>query len=92
MEFRIKIDEKFNGGKRYTPQVGTSGLKIGKFTLLSLEWGNIFKQSVHFHTSRIMCESFSTEQEALDIIEEYKKYLIDQEGKEIKKTIYKTVK
>ena len=92
MEFRIQIEEKRNGEKRYIPQVGTPRLRIGKFDFLSIEWENILKYDWVYMSTQVMYESHSTEQSALDVIEGYKKQLIEEEGKEIVKTTYKPVK
>ena len=92
MEFRIQIEEKRNGGKRYIPQVGTPRLRIGKFDFLSVEWENILKYDWGYMSNQVMYESHFTEQSALDVIEGYKKQLIEEEGKEIVKTTYKPVK
>jgi hypothetical protein len=92
MEFRIQIKEQRNGTKRYIPQVGIPRLRIGKFDFLSIEWENIIKSGVGYMEAQSMYESHSTEQDALDIIEGYKKYLIEEEGKETKNITYKTIK
>lgn len=92
MEFRIQIKEKRNGEKRYIPQVGTPRLRIGKFDFLSIEWENIIKYDWGYMPTQVMYESHFTEQSALDVIEGYKKQLIEEEGKEIVKTTYKPVK
>ena len=92
MEFRIQIEEKRNGEKRYIPQVGTPRLRIGKFDFLSVEWESIIKSGWGYMSAQLMYESHSTEQSALDIIEGYKKYLMEEEGKKIVKTTYKPVK
>jgi hypothetical protein len=47
---------------------------------------------VGYMEAQSMYESHSTEQDALDIIEGYKKYLIEEEGKETKNITYKTIK
>ena len=92
MEFRIQIEEKRNGEKRYIPQVGTPRLRIGKFDFLSIEWENILKYDLGYMSTQVMYESHFTEQSALDVIEGYKKQLIEEEGKEIVKTTYKPAK
>ncbi len=92
MEFRIQIKEQRNGTKRYIPQVGTPRLRIGKFDFLPIGWENIIKSGWGYMSAQLMYESHSTEQDALDIIEGYKKYLIEEEGRETKKTTYKPVK
>lgn len=89
--YRIKIEEKNNGDKWYIPQVGTPRLKIGKFDFLSTEWKNLIEDTTSFWISSIAQTSYDTEQKALDIIEEYKQYLIDEKGKEVKSTTYKMI-
>lgn len=92
MEFRIQIEEKRNGTKRYIPQVGTPRLRIGKFDFLSVGWENIIKSGWGYMSAQVMYESHSTEQEALDIIEGYKKYIFEEEQKVTINTTYKPVK
>jgi hypothetical protein len=43
-------------------------------------------------SAQLMYESHSTEQEALDIIEGYKKYIFEEEQKVTIKTTYKPVR
>lgn len=92
MEFRIQIEEKRNGEKRYIPQVGTPRLRIGKFDFLSVEWENVLRYDWGYMSTQVMYESHPTEQSALEVIEGYKKQLMEEEGKEIVKTTYKPVK
>jgi len=92
MEFRIQIEEKRNGTMRYIPQVGTPRLRIGKFDFLPIEWENIIKSGWGYMSAQLMYESHSTEQEALDIIDRYKKYIFEEEQKVTIKTTYKPVK
>lgn len=91
MKYRIEIEERNNGEKRYTPQVGIPSLKIGKFDFLSMKWGNIIKDNTSFFYTSYIQYSYNTEQEALDVIEGYKKYLIAEKGKETKSTTHKIV-
>jgi hypothetical protein len=92
MEFRIQIEEKRNGTMRYIPQIGTPRLRIGKFDFLPVEWENIIKSGWGYMSAQLMYESHSTEQEALDIIEGYKKYIFEEEQKVTIKTTYKPVR
>ena len=92
MEFRIQIEEKRNGEKRYIPQVGTPRLRIGKFDFLSIEWENIIKYDWGYTSTQVMYESHPTEQDALDAIEGYKKYIFEEEQKVTIKTTYKPVR
>jgi hypothetical protein len=91
MEYRIKIEESNNGEKWYIPQIAKPLLKIGKFNFLSMGWYNIIEDSTSFWVSSFAQTSHNTEQKALDVIEGYKQYLIDVEGKEVKSTTYKTI-
>lgn len=95
VKYRIKIEERNNGDKWYIPQVGTTKLKIGKFDILSTEWKNIIEdKSPHeppFWVSSLAEDAYNTEQKAFNVIEGYKKYLIDQKAKEVKSTTYKTI-
>ena len=38
-----------------------------------------------------MTELYNTEQEALNVIEGYKKSILEEEGKKVKSTTYKTI-
>jgi hypothetical protein len=89
--YRIKIEEKNNGEKGYIPQVGEPRLKLGRFVHLYTDWENIIPQHQSFDTSKFMSYSYPTEQEALDIIEQYKQYLPNKIGKEVKSTTYKMI-
>lgn len=95
MEYRIKIEEKNNGVKWYIPQVRKVKLKIGKFNISSTEWHNIIEDKPSlkpsFWISSFAEYAYNTEQGALDVIEGYKQYLIDEKAKEVKSTTYKTV-
>lgn len=91
MKYRIEIEERNNGEKRYIPQVGIPSLKIGKFDFFSIKWRNIIKDNTFFFYTPYIEYSYNTEQEALDVIEGYKKYLIEEKGKETKSTTYKII-
>ena len=91
LRYRIQIEEKNNGKKWHIPQVGEPRLKLGRFTHLYTDWENIIPQHHHFITTKSMSYSYLTEQEALDIIEQYKQYLQDKRGEQIKSTTYKII-
>jgi len=90
-QYRIKIEERYNGEKWHIPQVGEERLKLGRFIHLYIDWENITPQHLSFIRSKTMSYSYPTEQEALDVIEKYKQYLQDEKGKETKSTTYKTI-
>lgn len=97
--YRIKIEERNNGEKRYVPQFGKPLLKIGKFKFLYLEWWNIrylpeyfkFPGKRSFDYSKTIKMSFDTEEEALSIIEECKEYIQIKKDEEIKRTTFKLI-
>lgn len=79
-KFRIKIEEKYNGEKRYTPQVRTSLFK----------WKNILRcTDDKFEISSDIHGWSSEESEAIKTIEELKKALIEDKLKSIQKVRYK---
>ena len=88
--YRIKINELNNGKKEYIPQVGTPKLSLGKYVHINWEWENIIMDDIHkFQTSIYMTYLYKTEEKAIAVIEGYKKYLTEQEGKKVNKTRYK---
>ena len=91
--YRIKIEERNNGEKRYTPQVGTPRLRIGKFDFLSVYWENIIRHRDwnYYYISKMMSESYDKEEDALLIVEKYKQYLRIEESREVKSTTYKMI-
>jgi hypothetical protein len=90
--YRIKIQEKNNGEKTYTPQVGKlkiSGLWVKKQEIV---WHTI----VHAHgntfgLSETITVGYATEDSALKVIEDYKNKDIIEEGNKVKSTSYKTI-
>jgi hypothetical protein len=89
--YRIKIEEKNNGEKRYIPQVGTPKLRTGRVVWLGTNWENILTDCNRYITLNGMSESYNTEQEALNVIEGFKKYILEEDGKKVKSTTYKTI-
>ena len=100
--YRIKIEERNNGEKLYTPQVGTPRLRIGKFAprlrigkfdFLSVYWENIIRHHDwnYYYISKMMSESYDKEEDALLIVEKYKQYLRIEESREVKSTTYKMI-
>lgn len=93
--YRVKIEERNNGEKWYTPQVGNVSI-IGKMYLnLFTDWENILVDDLNrlqiVQTNRLTSYSYRTEQEALNSIEKYKKWLNEEFGTKIKSTTYKEV-
>ncbi len=90
--YRIKIQEKNNGQKTYTPQVGKlkiSGLWIKRQEIV---WHTI----VHAHgntfgLSETTTLAYKTEEAALKVIEDYKNKDVIEEGNKVKSTTYKMI-
>jgi hypothetical protein len=93
--YRIKIEERNNGEKRYIPQVGKPLFKIGRFNY-KVDWWNIVYHKSRFivserDISKITTVSHDTEEEALLAIEQYKVLLQTLKGEEVKTTTYKVI-
>ena len=90
--YRIKIQEKNNGQKTYTPQVGRLkiyGLWIKKQEIV---WHTI----VHAHgntfgLSETITVGYATEESALNVIKDYKNKDGIEESNKVKSTTYKTI-
>ena len=87
--FRIKQEEKRNGETQWTPQVGTPRLTLGRYLYLKPIWENILDKS--FATSKTMKYSYPSEEQALQIIEEFKQYRKEQDSKKVIKVSYKNL-
>ena len=77
--YRIKIEERNNGEKRYIPQKG--------YLRISGRW--IKRQEIRWDS--IFAGSFSSESLALEKVNEYKKLDEQRKGEEVKSTTYKTI-
>ena len=91
--YRVKIEEQNDGKKLYTPQVGNVSI-IGKMYLnLFTYWENILAYDGGYcQTARMIHQLHETEQEALDAIEQYKKFITEEESKKTKSVTYKEIK
>ena len=89
--YRIKIEERRNGEKRYIPQVGTPKLRTGRVIWLYTNWENIITQHNRYILTNGMTESYNTEEEALNVIEGFKKSILEEEGYKVKSTTYKMI-
>lgn len=86
LQYRIKVEVKNNGEKQYIPQVGTPKLTIGKRSVYPwLDWKNLDKHPDYTHR---FCNGFTTEQEAEDVIESYKKEVERIELNKVKSVYY----
>ncbi len=90
--YRIKIQEKNNGEKTYTPQVGKlkiSGLWIKKQEII---WYTIVNTHGNtFGLSETITVGYRTEESALKVIEDYKNKDVIEEGNKVKLTTYKMI-
>lgn len=89
--YRIKIEERNNGEKRYIPQVGRPKLRTGRVVWLGTNWENIITQYNRYILTNGMTESHNTEEEALKVIEGFKKSVMEEEGYKVKSTTFKTI-
>jgi len=90
--YRVKIEEQNDGKKWYTPQVGNVSI-VGKMYLnLFTYWENILAYEGGFcQTARMIHQLYETEQEALDAIEQYKKFFNKEFDTKIKSVTYKEI-
>jgi hypothetical protein len=90
--YRIKIEERNNGQKLYTPQVCKLEIKKRLFKQTQeLVWYNIHKIGVAFGTSTTICAKYGNEEDALKVIESYKnKHQVEKDSK-IKSVTYKMI-
>jgi hypothetical protein len=89
--YRVKIEEKNNGEKDYIPQVGIPKLRTGRVVWLGTKWENIIKHHNRYIITNYITESYNTEQKALNVIEGYKKNILEEDGKKVKSTTYKII-
>ncbi len=86
MKFRIKVEEKVNGVKEYTPQV--------KFNWWDLWWENILiddgyrKGYAYCDTDTTMRYTYDSEEKAMTAIDNFKIHIHEQTKQKIKTTKY----
>jgi hypothetical protein len=91
--YRIKIQEKNNGQKTYTPQVGKL-VKVGNWIKKRQEivWHTIvYAHGNTFGISKTVTVTYRTEESALQVIEDYKNKDVIEEGNKVKSTTYKMI-
>ena len=90
--YRIKIEEKNNGEKTYTPQtckLEIFGLWVKKQKIV---WYTIVHaHGVTFGLSETTTVGYATEESALKVIEDYKNKDVIEEANKVKSTTYKTI-
>ena len=89
MKYRIKVETTNGGNVRYTPQFGKPRLTICKRSVYPwLDWYNINAEYGRLSLDKSTKVSYKTEDDALEIIEWYKKVVRIDETKEIKSIEY----
>ena len=90
--YRIKIEEKNNGEKGFTPQKLELWISGGWVKRQEMRWYNIIHaHSNTFGLSQTVGASYKTEESALKVIEDYKNKDIIEEGNKVKSTTYKMI-
>jgi hypothetical protein len=90
--YRIKIEEKNNGEKGYTPQTCKLEIFGGFIKRQLIVWYNIIHSHGNtFGLSKTSSAAYKTEEDALKVIEDYKNKDIIEEGNKIKSTTYKMI-
>jgi len=89
--YRIKIEERNNGEKRYIPQVSRLVISGGWIKRQRIDWDNILTYDYGHRTDSSIKHSYSTEKEALENVESYKKQIDKKIGEEVKSVTYKMI-
>jgi len=90
--YRIKIEEKNNGEKGYTPQTCKVEVFGGWIKRQSIVWYNIIHTHGNtFGLSQKVGTSYKTEESALKVIEDYKNKDVIEEANKVKSTTYKMI-
>ncbi len=90
--YRIQINELQNGDKRYIPQVSKLVIKNRLFQQTQeIIWYNLLQDGGRFALSTTTTESFDKEEDALNIITNYRGIDSYEEGKKLKSTTYKMI-
>lgn len=88
MKYRIQINELSDGTKEYIPQVCKPEVTGWLFKKLNLRWNNIVRfKNNRFILLEVKYQCYKTEDEAMFVIEEYKKI----DGKKTIVTSYKLI-
>lgn len=91
-KYRIKIEEKYNGEKQYTPQICKLEITRGWFQKQRLVWYNIINNhGDNYILSLDKQERYSNEIGAMEVIRNHRDYVNKEQGKLIKSTVYKTI-
>jgi hypothetical protein len=90
--YRIKIEERNNGDKRYIPQVSKLIITGSWIKKQKIVWENIVYSTYSGYISEMNIDDpHKTEKKALEAIEGYKRNLETEKLKEIKSVTYKNI-
>ena len=89
--YRIKIEERNNGVRVYTPQVCELKITGRWIQRQRLVWYNIIRRASGFTSSNDMSAGYTTEEAAMKVIEDYKNKDVIEEGNKVKSTTYKMI-
>ena len=89
--YRIKIEERNNGVRVYTPQYCKLEITRGWIQRQRLGWYNIIPRASGFTLSNDMSAGYTTEESALKVIEDYKNKDGIEEANKVKSTTYKMI-
>lgn len=91
-DYRIKIEERNNGEKGYTPQTCKLEVFGGWIKRQSIVWYNIIHDHGNtFALSKTTSVVYKTEESALKVIEDYKNKDFIEEANKVKSTTYKMI-
>lgn len=90
-QYRIKIKECNDSTFVYTPQVRTTSFFKQLFSRRPIKWETIIRRSNGFITSKHYMVEYKTENEALEVINQYKKYLDGNYNRRAKSVKYKMI-
>lgn len=88
MKYRIKVETTKSGEKKYTPQVGTPKLSIGKFDRLWLDWENIIENREDVMSTKYARYIYDKEEDAFNMIERHKTLMIKTKKSEVESVDY----
>ncbi len=91
-EYRIKIEEQYNGEKWYIPQICRLEITRGWFQQQRLVWYNIINNhGDNYIFSTDKAAKHITEERAMKVITDHKNYIAKENGKQVKSVTYKNI-
>ena len=92
-EYRIKIEEQYNGEKWYIPQICRLEITRGWFQQQRLVWYNIINNigDIYIFSTDMQAAKHITEERAMKVITDHKNYIAKENGKQVKSVTYKNI-